>query len=334
MARGHNGEPGDPHADLAGNDGPVDVSAVRRDDALIDAIASGEPVATDSPEEYQVAALLANWRTEILAQPLPAEPDLDEIVERVNHELEARESLATRTRSGRRHLRLLRPIAAAAAVVAIAMGGMTIFSYNAEPGDPLWGVKQVVFTERAASTVAKIDTTSNLEEAEHLIATGDTDGAKAKLDSAAERANAVHEAGTRNELNGWRERLLTELQRATTTAAVPSDNPSPSPSPSPVDQSSSTSPTPTGPSATTSPQTTPNPQLPVSPTSVAPEPTVSDTPSPTPTSDTSVPSSPSPTPDTQTSTTMSTAMSDETSDETSDTGVSTGSLGDAPTPTG
>ncbi|RVW04477.1 anti-sigma-D factor RsdA [Rhodococcus spongiicola] len=332
MARGHNGEPGDPHADLAGNNGPVDVSAVRHDDALIDAIANGNPAATESPEEHQVAALLANWRTEIVAQPLPAEPDLDEIVERVNHELEARESLATRTRSGRRHLRLLRPIAAAAAVVAIAMGGMTIFSYNAEPGDPLWGVKQVVFTERAESTVAKIDTTSNLEEAEQLIKTGDTDGAKAKLDSAAERANGVHEAGTRSELNGWRERLLTELQRATTTPAAPSGTPSPSPSP--VDQSSSTAPTPTGPSGTSSPQSTPNPPPPVTPSSGVPEPSVTQTPSPTPSSDTAVPSTPSPTPDTPTSTAMSTTVSTGTSDETPDTGVSTGSLGDAPTPTG
>ncbi|MDH6279245.1 anti-sigma-D factor RsdA [Prescottella agglutinans] len=221
MARGHNGDPGEPYADLAGNGNPVDVSAVRRDDALIDAIASGDPFATDSPEEYQVAALLSNWRTEILAQPMPAESDLDEIVERVHRELEAQGSLSTRTRSGRSQLRLLRPIAAAAAVVAIAMGGMTIFSYNAEPGDPLWGVKQVVFTERAASTVAKIDTTSSLQDAERLIASGDTAGAKAKLDSAGERASAVNEASTRDELNGWRNRLLTQLEKTAQPAPPP-----------------------------------------------------------------------------------------------------------------
>ena len=141
MARGNSGEPGDPHADLAGNGMPIDVAAVRRDDALIDAISAEGPVATDSPEEYQVAALLSNWRAEILAQPMPAEPDLDDIVARVQAELGARDALVTRTRSGRSHLRLLRPIAAAAAVVAIAMGGMTIFSYNAEPGDPLSAVR-------------------------------------------------------------------------------------------------------------------------------------------------------------------------------------------------
>lgn len=270
MGRGHNGEPGDPYADLAGNGNPVDVSAVRRDDALIDAIAGGDPVATDSPEEYQVAALLSNWRTEILAQPMPAEPDLDEIVERVHRELEAQGSLSTRTRSGRSQLRLLRPIAAAAAVVAIAMGGMTIFSYNAEPGDPLWGVKQVVFTERAASTVAKIDTTSNLQEAERLIASGDAAGAKAKLDSAGARAGDVNEASTRDQLNGWRDRLLTELGKAVPPLAPPTEPP---PVSSAVEQSSSVLDSPTMSQMSGGSGTTSNPEQPttVPGTPTAPE---------------------------------------------------------------
>ncbi|WP_433606426.1 anti-sigma-D factor RsdA [Prescottella agglutinans] len=293
MGRGHNGEPGDPYADLAGNGNPVDVSAVRRDDALIDAIAGGGPVATDSPEEYQVAALLSNWRTEILAQPMPAEPDLDEIVERVHRELEAQGSLSTRTRSGRGQLRLLRPIAAAAAVVAIAMGGMTIFSYNAEPGDPLWGVKQVVFTERAASTVAKIDTTSNLEEAERLIASGDAAGAKAKLDSAAARASDVNEASTRDQLNGWRDRLLVELQKATTPPPPPPPEPSPASTvaehSSSVTDAESVSPLLTGPGTTSNPElpmtnpgtSAPVTSAPVTSTTQPPSSSASATPSPT-----------------------------------------------------
>ncbi|RVW11515.1 hypothetical protein EGT67_03675 [Prescottella agglutinans] len=294
MARGHNGEPSDPYADLAGNGNPVDVSAVRRDDALIDAIAGGDPVATDSPEEYQVAALLSNWRTEILAQPMPAEPDLDDIVERVHRELEAQGSLSTRTRSGRSQLRLLRPIAAAAAVVAIAMGGMTIFSYNAEPGDPLWGVKQVVFTERAASTVAKIDTTSNLEEAERLIASGDTAGAKAKLDSAAARTGDVNEASTRDELNGWRDRLLTQLEKTVPPPPPPPTTPvEEQPASSAGEQSSSVPDSTmmmTGPGATSAPESSSVPGTPTAPetsasaTSTAAQPPASSssaTPSPT-----------------------------------------------------
>ncbi|CAM3181720.1 anti-sigma-D factor RsdA [Prescottella defluvii] len=303
MARGNKGEPGDPHADLAGNGAPVDVAAVRRDDALIDSIAGDRPVATDSPEEYQVAALLANWRTEILAQPLPAEPDLDDIVERVHRELEAQDSLSTRSRSGRSHLRLLRPIAAAAAVVAIAMGGMSVFSYNAEPGDPLWGVKQVVFTERAASTVAKIDTTSNLEDAERLIASGDTVGAKAKLDSAGARASAVSEAGTRGELNVWRDRLLTELQKAVPPPAPPVPL-TPPPPPSTAGDSSSAGSGPSSPIATGWPSPTIDPRIQAVVPSTSPGP--SQPPSPTVTSTPNPPTStsgtqpPSPTPTTTT----------------------------------
>jgi len=62
---------GNPNADLPGDDAPVDVSAVRRDDALIDAIAGGGPVATDSPEQYELALLLTNWRADIVATPMP-----------------------------------------------------------------------------------------------------------------------------------------------------------------------------------------------------------------------------------------------------------------------
>ncbi|MFW2240932.1 anti-sigma-D factor RsdA, partial [Rhodococcus opacus] len=60
---------GNPDADLPGDDAPVDVAAVRRDDALIDAIAGGGPVATDSPEQYELALLLTNWRADIVATP-------------------------------------------------------------------------------------------------------------------------------------------------------------------------------------------------------------------------------------------------------------------------
>ncbi|MCL2536055.1 MAG: anti-sigma-D factor RsdA [Nocardiaceae bacterium] len=325
MGRAHNGEPGDPYADLAGNGNPVDVSAVRRDDALIDAIISGGPVATDNPEEYQVAALLSNWRTEILAQPMPAEPDLDEIVERVHRELEAQSSLSTRTRSGRSQLRLLRPIAAAAAVVAIAMGGMTIFSYNAEPGDPLWGIKQVVFTERAASTVAKIDTTSNLQDAERLIATGDTAGARAKLDSARARASDVNEASTRDELNGWRNRLQTQLDKATTPPPPPAPPVVPSPELTSAEQSPSVTDTISPASGSGGSGTTSNPE---SPTSIPGTPTAPESSVPA----TSTPTKPPVSSSVATQPPSTTATS---SPATSTTRASSGSVGGStPSPTG
>ncbi|MFC7447734.1 anti-sigma-D factor RsdA [Rhodococcus daqingensis] len=200
----------------------VDFAAIARDDALIDAIAGDGPVATNSPEEFELATLLTAWRAEILAPAMPAEPNLDQVAAAVDRELA---TIAAPRRSG---LRLLRPIAGAAAAVAVVMAGLTVFSYNAVPGDPLWKVKEVVFTERANSTVAGIDTTNNLEEAERLIQAGDPQAALAVLESARKRAGDVSESAKRDELTAWHERLMADVVKTTpptTTTTTPPSEP-------------------------------------------------------------------------------------------------------------
>ncbi|WP_029538112.1 MULTISPECIES: anti-sigma-D factor RsdA [unclassified Rhodococcus (in: high G+C Gram-positive bacteria)] len=203
---------GDPDADLPGDDAPVNVAAVRRDDALIDAIAGGGPVATDSPEQDQLALLLTNWRADIVATPMPTGPLLDDVIAAID----ASDARSARS-AARSKLRLLRPIAGAAAAIAVVMGGATIFSYNAAPGDPLWSVKSVVFSQQAESTVAQIDTTSQLQEAERLIAAGDAAAAKNLLEDAADRSGGVRDADTRNELDVWRAKLAAELEKIAPT---------------------------------------------------------------------------------------------------------------------
>ena len=203
---------GNPDADLPGDDAPVDVAAVRRDDALIDAIAGGGPVATDSPEQYELALLLTNWRADIVATPMPTGPLLDDVIAAID----ASDARSARS-AARSKLRLLRPIAGAAAAIAVVMGGATIFSYNAAPGDPLWSVKSVVFSQQADSTVAQIDTTSQLQEAERLIAAGDAEAAKNLLEGAADRSGGVRDADMRNELDVWRAKLAAELEKIAPT---------------------------------------------------------------------------------------------------------------------
>ncbi|OUS94080.1 anti-sigma-D factor RsdA [Rhodococcus sp. NCIMB 12038] len=204
---------GNPNADLPGDDAPVDVSAVRRDDALIDAIAGGGPVATDSPEQYELALLLTNWRADIVSTPMPTGPLLDDVIAAID----ASDNVRSARSAARGKLRLLRPIAGAAAAIAVVMGGATIFSYNAEPGDPLWSVKSVVFSQQADSTVAQIDTTSQLQEAERLIAAGDAESAKDLLDGAADRAGGVRDDDMRNELDVWRAKLAAEVEKIAPT---------------------------------------------------------------------------------------------------------------------
>jgi hypothetical protein len=179
----------------------VDIVAVRRDDALIDAIAADGAVETDSAQEYQLATLLANWRSEIVDEPLSAGPDLDDIVEAVSQEIGARQA---RVEAGkRRHLRLVRPLMGAAAAIALIAGGMTAFSYSAQPGDPLWKVKEVVFSEQAQATIANTANEQMLQ-AQDLIDQGQPEQAKPLLNSARTNATQLSDDGRRQALtNHW-----------------------------------------------------------------------------------------------------------------------------------
>ncbi|MFD4429332.1 anti-sigma-D factor RsdA [Nocardia sp. NPDC058497] len=184
-------------AEDAGDSGPVDIAAVRSDDALIDAIASDGPVRTDSPEEFQLASLLADWRADLLAEPMPAGPDLDTVFAAVNQEIGARQVRVGASSRGR--LRLVRPILGAAAALAVVFGGITAFSYSAAPGDPLWRVKEVVFSEQAQSTVvARVD--DDLVAAQKLLEGGDPEQARVMLEQASATATQVDDQGKREDL--------------------------------------------------------------------------------------------------------------------------------------
>ncbi|WP_040837930.1 anti-sigma-D factor RsdA [Nocardia brevicatena] len=199
-----------------GNTGPVDIVAVRRDDALIDAIAAGGPVPTESTEEFQLAALLADWRMEIITPPLPDAPDLDTVVAAVNQEIGARQARLAARSGGR--LRLLRPIAGTAAAVALVIGGMTAFSYAAEPGDPLWGVKEVVFSQQAQATVVQ-RAGNDMAAAQTLIDQGDSEQARVRLEQAATNAARVDDPEKRTDLMDLWQRLLAELRKVSPEAA-------------------------------------------------------------------------------------------------------------------
>ncbi|MEV3976930.1 anti-sigma-D factor RsdA, partial [Streptomyces sp. NPDC050698] len=203
--------------DLADDGTPVDLAAVRRDDALIESISNGGPVATDSTEQYELALILSQWRDDVVATPMPEGPLLDDVIAAITA---TPSGFSDRQRS-RSRLRVVRPIAAAAAVAAVVFGGATAMAYDAQPGDALWGVKQVVFADEANSTVAKIDTTSELEKAERLLAAGDIPAAKMVLDNAAHRADAVKDSQDKTDLVERWGKLMTQVQETTSPVAPP-----------------------------------------------------------------------------------------------------------------
>ncbi|WP_169811659.1 anti-sigma-D factor RsdA [Nocardia shimofusensis] len=198
-----------PYAGDAGDAGPVDIAAVRRDDALIDAIVSGGPVQTDSAEEFQLAALLADWRTELIDPPMPSAPDLDAVVAAVNQEIGARKVRVGAQARGK--LRLLYPITGAAAALALIIGGTTAFSYSAEPGDPLWRVKEVVFSEQAQTTVVQ-RADNELSQAEQALEQGNYSQAAALLERAQTNVGQVSDNSKKQELERAWQVLLTDLR--------------------------------------------------------------------------------------------------------------------------
>jgi hypothetical protein len=283
------GKSGPYAAEDAGDSGPVDIAAVRSDDALIDAISSDGPVRTDSPEEFQLASLLADWRADLLAEPMPAGPDLDTVFAAVNQEIGARQVRVGASSRGR--LRLVRPIFGAAAALSLVFGGITAFAYSAAPGDPLWRVKEVVFSEQAQSTVVQY-ADEDLLAAQNLLTSGDPEQAKARLEQASANAGQVDDPAKREDLiarwNLLRDQLLKVApeigaQLPPTTVAPPKPS-SPVQVPPTTNPGSTAPVAPTGGSGSTDPSTPPpvimqspgpetKPLVPVEPTQPPVEPT-------------------------------------------------------------
>lgn len=184
----------------AGDDAPLDLVAVQADDELVNALGTrpagppagglptpplgGDPGGRDTDDwarDDRLVAMLAAWRAEIDADPIPELIDLDAAVAAVVAGVQAHESAARRHRAGR--LRHLAPLAAAAAIIVATVTGVGLGSQNAVPGDTLWSVQKVVNPERAESVEAKVEVETRLQKVRAALAKGDTVAAAQELEA-------------------------------------------------------------------------------------------------------------------------------------------------------
>jgi hypothetical protein len=173
--------------------GTVDLAAVIGDDALLDALGRHRRAAQSSPGSTPVAAslaggkidgprptplsphpaepeltdLFATWRAAIDADPVPEPPSVDSVV------------LALRQQSRRRSLRPM--LGVAVAICALLVGSTAIGSRTARPGDMLWPVTQVLWSDRADSVVAGDTTRVALGQARMALDAGLTGEARSAL---------------------------------------------------------------------------------------------------------------------------------------------------------
>lgn len=192
---------------------PVNLGAVRADDEFIDALVSQRGVPAQSPVDHELAALLSNWRAEVTAAPMPANPTLEEV--------EAGIATQRRTATRRRSLTVARYTAGAAAACAIVFGGLSVVAHDASPGDPLWGVKEVMFGADASATLAVGDVENDLDQAVDLLSTGDRSAAQTLLNRAESQLADVTDTDRRAELQAKIDQLRGLLTSILPTITLP-----------------------------------------------------------------------------------------------------------------
>jgi hypothetical protein len=228
-----------------GADAPVDLVAVQADDELVNALGArnaGAPTrdlptappagrdtfdhgTTDRDGEGRVrddrlVEMLAAWRAEIDADPIPELVDLDAAVAAVMAGVQADDELASRRRrSGR--MRHLAPLAAAAAIIVATVGGVGLGSQNAVPGDTLWAIQKVVNPERAESVEAKVEVETRLQKVRAALAKGDTTTAAQELEAIRTQIPAVRGEEGQPQLTQEQEFLAAKL--ADTPPGTPAD---------------------------------------------------------------------------------------------------------------
>ncbi|MFW0784383.1 anti-sigma-D factor RsdA [Gordonia sp. CPCC 206044] len=191
---------------------PIDMTSVHLDDQFIEALSQDLPVPTHDDAEYQLAELLSGWRHEAVTTPYPELPSVEDV--------EFAIGAAERARRGRGIVRHLRVASGAAAIVVIACAGVTVLAEGSSPGDPLWGVKRVVFSEAASQTQASMDVQSNLEKAEEAVAAGNVEEAAGLIASAEKNLGPVRDADTRTRMSEWIDRLRADTDTSTSSSTA------------------------------------------------------------------------------------------------------------------
>jgi hypothetical protein len=237
-------------------DGPIDLVAVQADDELVNALGAGAAVTYGDrapgadPDlrrhrDERLVTMLAAWRAEIEAEPIPELVDLDTAVAAVVSGMKADAAGARRKRADR--LRHLAPLAAAAAIIVATVSGVGLGSQDAVPGDVLWPIQKVVNPERAESVETKIEVEGRFQTIRAALSSGDTVTAARELEAIRTEIPEVRDEEGQPLLLKEQEFLAAKL--AETPPGTPADLSTP-PTSDPKLQSTAAAPPPPPPAST------------------------------------------------------------------------------------
>jgi hypothetical protein len=223
-----------------------DISVLQVDDALLDALGGADAELTGSFADQELNELLLAWRRDVDAEPIPELVDADTAVT----------TIAAGRQPARNRHRFLVPLATAAAVLAIAFTGVGLAARDAQPGDPLWGLTRVLYSDHARSVEAAASVRNELDSAGLAISAGRIADARNALAKAQVSLPTVAREDGQADLVARREALMQRLggnPPVSGTSGPVSRPPQPAPGGPPL--SSSSVPPSSAPTTTSSPPT-------------------------------------------------------------------------------
>jgi hypothetical protein len=234
-----------------------DLSAVQADDRLLDALGSATPGAAGSLVDDELNALLLAWRNEVETEPFGELVDTETAIATIQ---------AARPQPVSRH-RYLIPLASAAAVLAIAFTGVSLVARDAQPGDALWGLTRVLYSEHAKSIEAAAIVRSDLDSARLALREGKVNEAREKLDKVEASLESVSTDDGKAQLEEKHKELEKELDTNASTTAPPVTTPPVTQPTQPTQPSTSSAPPSSEPPVTTQPTPSTSSATPPPPTS-------------------------------------------------------------------
>lgn len=185
----------------------IDLAQLQADDQLLDALGGTNPDSAGSDDEQgpDLEALLVAWRQDVDSTPIGDLVDTDRAVEAISEG-----GQRSRRRLRRRHLV---PVASAAAVLMITFTGVGLAARDALPGDMLWGVAQVLYTDHARAVQAAASAQGDFRYAEQSWNNKHRDEAREALKRGGQQMQAVDPEHGLADLKATQESLAKRFAR-------------------------------------------------------------------------------------------------------------------------
>lgn len=264
------------------NGGDPSLNEINRSEKFIEALSLEHQVYATDREEAELAVLLAGWRDDARRTPMSG----------IATPREAVAALDKATGQGR--VRFPMALVGSMAAAVLCLGGFGAAVYGSGPGDPLYGVRGLVFGSAPVTRDVGVElASSELKQVQQLIDEGQWEQAQQKLQVLTTTVATVGDEQRKQELVDQWQQLSVKVENRDPNATVPPDAPPVVlPEVTVTVTPSSPSESPSGETPTTGPSTSPTE---TTPSSETPNPSATSTPSEASTSQptTTAPSTPS-----------------------------------------